>query len=95
MLESHCEGNSHDFAVVAPEVQHAETIDSSEELSPCDIYGCFDPTQVSEIYNYDLALDMGITRKQISTSSKIINNMSQEDYMSLMRSLNAKQLAFF
>ena len=95
ILESHCSETNLNNDVTAPEVQHQEAIDCAIEPSPCELYGCFDPTQYPNRCNYDLALDMGITRKQLSTTTRVVNSMSTDDYMSLVRSLNQKQLAFF
>jgi len=78
---------------VAPEVQHNEEIDILQASNISTLYGCFDPSQTGN--TYDLALDLGITRKQLSTNDLVINDMSYASYIDLLRTLNTKQSAFF
>lgn len=45
--------------------------------------------------DYDLGLDIGITRKQISDCEYQVNSLDQNAFMSLVRNLNEKQRTFF
>ena len=92
LLETHEQDD--DFSsLTAPEIQHNEAIDSATESTTSPLYGCFDPSQCE--HDYDLALDLGITRKQLSSHDGTVNKMSTDNYIKLVRSLNEKQMTFF
>ena len=75
------------------EGQHQEAIDAEQSSDICDLYGCFDPNQTE--HNYDLAQDMGITRKQLDSRDHNMLRMPHEEYLKLARLLNHRQQAFF
>ena len=71
---------------MAAEIQHNEVIDH-EDVSVD--YGCFNPEFAG--LQYDLGIDLGITRKQVETNDVSVNSMDSSEYHALMRTLNCKQ----
>lgn len=83
-----------EFHVIAAEVQHNEEVDQYEKTDDENIFhGCFNPKDIG--LDYDIGLDLGITRKQISICDTPVNSLSHNDYMNLVRTLNEKQKIFF
>lgn len=79
--------------VVAAEIQHNEAIDAEEDDNACAEYACFNPDLAA--VEYDLGLDLGISRKQVETNDISFNSMGNSEYNALVRSLNDKQKIFF
>lgn len=79
--------------VVAAEIQHNEAIDAEEDDNACAEYACFNPDLAA--VEYDLGLDLGISRKQVETNDISFNSMGNSEYNALVRSLNEKQKIFF
>lgn len=79
--------------VVAAEIQHNEAIDAEEDDNACPEYACFNPDLAA--VEYDLGLDLGISRKQVETNDISFNSMGNSEYNALVRSLNDKQKIFF
>lgn len=75
-----------------PECQHRNEQDFNEGQTIAEKYGCFDP---GKQLNYDVALDIGITRKQISDDDLHMHKLPETEYREMVRSLNPKQKAFF
>lgn len=85
ILENNLKEVNGDNYVVAAEVQHNEEIDSNEQSSNQStgvFHGCFNPKDMG--YDYDLGLDIGITRKQISDCEYQVNSLDQNAFMSLV-----------
>ena len=82
-----------DGTIVSQETQHTEEIDIQEHSDTAIMFGCFDPKQTT--HTYDLALDLGITRKQLDATEILTNEMTYEAYLDLARSLNEKQQQVF
>ncbi|XP_063420756.1 uncharacterized protein LOC134705970 [Mytilus trossulus] len=74
-----------------PENLHAEENDRSEGLTLSEKYGCFDPGRPEQ---YDVGLDIGITRKQIGDEDCLMK-MPENDYRELVRNLNDEQKGYF
>ncbi|CAC5423124.1 unnamed protein product [Mytilus coruscus] len=74
-----------------PENLHAEENDRSEGLTLSEKYGCFDPGRPEQ---YDVGLDIGITRKQIGDDDCLMK-MPDNDYRELVRNLNDEQKRYF
>lgn len=87
--------------VVLPENEHQETIDSAQGSTLSDNFGCFDPGTESHCTGtvsnneYDIGQDFGIARKRFENESLPMNEMSDNNYRSLVQSLNEKQKLFF
>lgn len=75
-----------------PECQHRNEQDFNEGQTIAEKYGCFDP---GKQLNYDVALDIGITRKQISDDDLHMHKLPETEYREMVRSLNPKQKALF
>lgn len=85
ILENNLKEVNGDNYVVAAEVQHNEEIDSNEQSSNQStgvFHGFFNPKDMG--YDYDLGLDIGITRKQISDCEYQVNSLDQNAFMSLV-----------
>lgn len=86
---------------VLPENEHQEEKDMSDGPSISETYGCFDPgTTCQGIENqhydqYDLGQDLGIARKSIENEQLPLNEMTDDDYRSILQNLNEKQMLFF
>ncbi|CAC5420340.1 unnamed protein product [Mytilus coruscus] len=74
-----------------PENLHVENNDRTEGLTLSEKYGCFDPGKPEQ---YDVGLDIGLTRKQIGDDDCLIK-MSDNDYRELVRKLNDEQKRYF
>lgn len=94
IVENNIDGLQEGQQVIAAEVQHNEEIDHSEVIDTQSIFhGCFNPKDMG--HEYDIGLDFGITRKQISTQDMPVHLLGHDAYMDLIRSLNEKQRVFF
>lgn len=78
--------------VVSAEIQHSEEIVIKSE-DHCHDGGCFNPTLLG--INYDLGLDLGITRKQVERNDIQFNSVSDTEFKNLAKILNEKQKVFF
>ena len=78
-----------DDHVVAPEIQHTEMCDEAESA----LKECFNPVNTER--EYDLATDLGISRKQACCDEYFVNEISNEKYMQMVRALNPTQRVFF
>ncbi|XP_069114560.1 uncharacterized protein [Argopecten irradians] len=83
--------SNEDIAVT--ESQHIEEIHGQETSVPSAYYGCFNPSENQK--RYDLASDFGISRKQLDTEETFVNDISNEEYLNLVKTLNKKQRLFF
>lgn len=71
----------------------------TEQMEPIYLkkkYGCFNPGNAPTEY-YDIGLDLtGVSRKHISSEIDIVaNELNDEEFRGMVRSLNRKQKEFF
>lgn len=79
--------------VIAAEVQHEDGIDQEQDEDIRKLHGCFSPEYFGK--DYDLGIDLGITRKQLERNDIVRKQMPESDYQNLVRSLNERQRNFF
>lgn len=63
--------------VIATEVQHKDGIDQEQDEDIFELHGCFSPEYF--VKEYDLAVDLGITRKQLERNDIILKQMPGSD----------------
>lgn len=85
---------------VAPEAQHQENIDMAEGQTSSSMYGCFNAdenagTERHNSYAYDLGQDIGVARRQLETDYRVVNEVSNEEFLEMVLALNHKQKEFF
>lgn len=85
---------------VAPEAQHQENIDMVEGQRPSGKYCCFNADENAydnrqNSYTYDLGQDIGVTRRQLDADYKILNEVSNDEFLEMVLALNRKQKQFF
>lgn len=76
-------------------MQNKEDKDTCDGARSAKEYGCFNP-DVNGEENYDLGLDFGIGRKQVSNcDEQLSGGMLDSEYRELVQSFNQKQMEFF
>ncbi|XP_053407909.1 uncharacterized protein LOC128559625 [Mercenaria mercenaria] len=81
--------------IILPEEQHQNEMDSMEGSNQSEAYMSFDPGPPCNLTTYDLALDIGSGRKQLGQDEQIQGALSNEEYFTLVQTLNKKQKEFF
>lgn len=64
--------------VIAAEVQHEDGIDQEQYEDIYKLHGCFSPEYFGK--DYDLGIDLGITRKQFERNDIVLKQMPESDY---------------
>ncbi len=80
---------------VAPNAEHIDKQDYAMEKKPSELFGCFDPGKNKQHNQYDLLDDIGIFPRSNDQEELSCKRLSDDDYRSLVRSLNEKQRQFF
>lgn len=77
-------------------MQHVDEQDRANGTNLSEEYGCFNPGNAPTEY-YDIGLDLtGVSRKHISSEIDIVaNELNDEEFRGMVRSLNRKQKEFF
>lgn len=83
------------FDSVAPNAEHINKQDCAVKNKPSELFGCFDPGKSKQHSQYDLLDDIGIFPRSNDKEELITKRLTDEDYRSLIRSLNEKQRQFF
>lgn len=82
-------------STIVTEMQNKEDKDTCDGARNAKEYGCFNP-DVNGEENYDLGLDFGIGRKQVSNcDEQLSGEMLDSECRELVQSLNQKQMEFF
>lgn len=81
---------------VVTELQHVDEQDRANGTNLSEEYGCFNPGNAPTEY-YDIDLDLtSVSRKDISSENDIVaNELNDEEFRGMIRSLNRKQKYFF
>ncbi|XP_078383840.1 uncharacterized protein LOC144666317 [Oculina patagonica] len=83
------------FDNVAPNTEHINKQDCAVQDKPSELFGCFDPGKNKQHSQYDLLDDIGIFPRSNDQEELLSKRMTDDDYRSLVRSLNEKQRQFF
>ena len=83
------------FDSVAPNAEHINNQDCAVKDKPSELFSCFDPGKNKQHTQYDLLDDIGIFPRSNDQEELVIKRISEDDYHSLVRSLNEKQRQFF
>ena len=83
------------FDSVAPNAEHINNQDCAVKDKPSELFSCFDPGKNKQHTQYDLLDDIGIFPRSNDQEELVIKRISEDDYHSLVRSLNEKQQQFF
>ena len=85
----------HNFDNVAPNAEHINKQDCAVKDKASELFGCFDPGKNKQHIQYDLLDDIGIFPRSNDQEELVIKHLSNDDYHTLVRSLNEKQRQFF
>ena len=80
---------------VAPNAQHMNEQDRQAEKQASEVHGCFDPGKSKQHSQYDLLDDMGIFPRSNDEEQLVVKRMEDNEFRTLVRSLNRKQREFF
>ena len=64
-------------------------------ITRSELFGCFDPGKNKQHKQYDFLDDIGISPRTNDEDELVIKRMSDDDYYTLVCSLNEKQQQFF
>lgn len=82
-------------SLLVTELQHNDDQDMFEGAQNSVEFGCFNPGPNVE-HNYDLGVDFGIGRKQLSgNDEQLSGEMLDDEYRKIIQSLNKKQKEYF
>lgn len=82
-------------STIVTEMENKEDKDTCDGARNAKEYGCFNP-DVNGEKNYDLGLDFGIGRKQVSNcDEQLSGEMLDPEYRELVQSLYQKEMEFF
>ena len=85
---------SDEYDEIAPDAQQQQCDDELEGSSVSEKFVFFDPGAVISHSSYDIGTDIGAPPSTVDTEI-LQNRLSDNDYYSLLRSLNIKQKEFF
>ena len=81
--------------LLAPGVMHSDTTEQDAGVCESECHAALHPDTQAQTSEYDLAIDLGLGRLTSSTeTSSHRYDMSDDDYFTLMKSLNHQQLEF-
>ena len=83
------------FDNVAPNTEYINNQDCAIKNRPSELFDCFDPGKNKEHKQYDLLDDVSIFPKTNDEDELVIKHTSDDDYHTLVRSLNEKRRQFF
>ena len=83
------------FDNVAPNAEHINKQDCAVKDKPSELFGCFDPGKNKQHIQYDLLDDIGIFPRSNDQEELVIKRVSDDDYHTLVRSLNENKDSFF
>ena len=83
------------FDNVAPNTEHINNQDCAIKNKASKLFGCFDPGKNKQHKQYDLLDDIGIFPRTNDEDELVIKCLSDDDYYTLVHSLNEKQQQFF
>ena len=84
-----------EFVDVAPNTQHRDEQDQEIGTKPSPLFGCFDPGTNKQHNQYDLMDDIGIFPRTNDDEDLVVKRMTDDEFRTLVRSLNRKQMEFF
>ena len=85
----------HNFDNVAPNAEHINKQDCAVKDKASELFGSFDPGKNKHHIQYDLLDDIGIFPRNNDQEELVIKHLSNDDYHTLVHSLNEKQRQFF